>query len=157
MPFIRKTLNWSNGIYATWDLRLKPSDFEPEEPYKLTTLLREAALLRDGMANLREALSLLNTLGISNDQRLHLSSLLTTGIAQLDAVPLSPPQCIEPGRIGELMRSCDEAIEAVVCNLRQMRRDDYSDNSAEILAANCEELRVRAQAVADHLRHVGLE
>lgn len=157
LPAIRKQLGWSEGIYATRELRVLGKDLIPSEPYMLTQLLRESQALKDGMDALREAtLTLAKNPEPDGDQLFAVRIMLRQAISKLDSVPMVHPKPVEPGEIGVRMRSCDEAVEAILVNLVSLRKYEYEEETAYLMAENCEELRRRAQAVADHLRHVGL-
>ncbi|MGV8922340.1 MAG: hypothetical protein ACOH1L_03180 [Thermomonas sp.] len=155
LPAIRKRLGWAEGIYATRALRLRVNDLSPSEEYMLTRLLKESEALRDGMAGLRQAQRLLADVCCDDDAALIVNTLLAEAIADLDSVPMSLERRAEPGQIGVLMRSCDDAVEAIIDNLRRLRKEGFDEDDAEALAENCEELARRGRAIADHIRLVG--
>ena len=44
----------------------------------------------------------------------------------------------------------------VLIDLITLRKEDYDEAVADLMAEDCEELSRRAQAVAYHIKHVGL-
>ena len=112
---------------------------------------------REGMDALRTAKQRARALvRAGQDQVSELSFWLTICRSRLRAMPLVRKRRVEPGELGVLLRACEEALEVVLIDLTTLRKEDYDEAVADLMAEDCEELSRRAQAVAYHIKHVGL-